>query len=352
MARAFAMDTARHLSIRGSYARWMSLPDRWITWWPGAVAAGLRLLRRHRPDVIWSTYPIATAHLIGLTLQRMSGLPWVADFRDPMKEVDPNTGEEFPEDPAIRKVNGWIEKPAVEHCRKAVFTTPGALKMYASRFPGIPQTRWTVIPNGYDEEDFTAVESSVRFDAQHNGPVVLLHSGHLYPHVRDPKCFFAALSDLRRAGRVTPATLKVVLRASGFDDLYRPQLESLGIADMVFLEPPISHQQSIIETLKADGLLIFQAINCNQQIPGKLYEYLRTRRPILAIADRGGDTAEVLRAEGIDSISSLHSKTDIAEGLMKFLSTLRNGNHRPRSVEQYSRRARTQELAQLLDSVA
>src|SRR3990170_1185865 len=84
VTRAFALDAARHLSFRGSYFRFTALPDRWASWWLGAVPAGLRLIRAHRPDIIWSTYPIATAHLIGLTLHRLSGIPWVADFRDPM----------------------------------------------------------------------------------------------------------------------------------------------------------------------------------------------------------------------------------------------------------------------------
>src|SRR5262245_14690091 len=347
VARAFALDTARHLAFRGSYLKCMSLPDRWISWWPGAVTTGLGLLHRHKPDLIWSTYPIATTHLIGLTLQRLSGLPWVADFRDPMKEVDPKTGEEFPEDPTTRRVNGWIEKLTLKHCRRAVFTTPGTLKMYSSRFPAIPLTRWAVIPNGYDEEDFVTAERAVRVRPRSDDPVCLLHSGLLYPYVRDPSCFFAALSQLRRTEQVTPATLKIVLRASGFDHLYRPQLQSLGINDIVFLEPAMSHQESLVEMISADGLLIFQAANCNWQIPAKLYECLRAQRPILAITDRAGDTADVLRSEGINSIVSLNSKDEIAEGLMKFISVVRNGKQTTRPVEHYSRKARTRELALL-----
>ena len=88
-ARAFALDTARHLSFRGAYPQWMAIPDRWVTWWPSAVGIGASLIRKHRPQAIWSTFPIATAHMIGLALHRVSGLPWVADFRDPMVEVDP-----------------------------------------------------------------------------------------------------------------------------------------------------------------------------------------------------------------------------------------------------------------------
>jgi glycosyltransferase involved in cell wall biosynthesis len=350
VTRAFALDTARHLTFRGSYLRWMSLPDRWISWWPFGIKTGLHLLKAHRPDVIWSTYPIATTHLIGLTLQRLSGLPWVADFRDPMKEVDPRTGEEFPEDPSTRRVHGWIERPTLKHCRRAVFTTPGTLEMYDRRFKEIPDTRWAIIPNGYDEEDFTAAERAA-IQPRAGGPAVLVHSGVLYPYVRDPTAFFAALADLRKAGRITPASVKIVLRATAFDDLYRPQLRTLGIDDVVFLEPQISHQDSLVEMLNADGLLIFQAANCNWQIPAKLYECLRAKRPIFALTDREGDTAQVLRSEGFNSIVPLNSKAEIAEGLLNFLSTLKRQQYQPHAVEHYSRKARTGELARLLDSV-
>src|SRR5712664_704149 len=60
--RAFALDAARHLVFGRHYSRWLALPDRWGSWWPGGVVAGLRLVRRYRPAVLWSTYPIATAH--------------------------------------------------------------------------------------------------------------------------------------------------------------------------------------------------------------------------------------------------------------------------------------------------
>src|SRR5262245_53003073 len=72
VTRAFALDAGRHLAVRGVTLRILKQPDRWATWWLGAVLAGWRLIRRHRPRAIWSTYPIATAHLIGLTLHRLT----------------------------------------------------------------------------------------------------------------------------------------------------------------------------------------------------------------------------------------------------------------------------------------
>lgn len=351
--RAFALDTARHLSFRGAYPRWMAMPDRWMTWWPSAVAIGTALIQKYRPDVIWSTYPIATAHLIGLTLQRWSRLPWIADFRDPMTERDPVTGEEFPRDPLVRKVSAWIEAHTVQYCSRAVFTTPGTLRMYAERFSETPEHRWGLIPNGYDEEDFADAEHNLCPRKLPGKPVVLVHSGVLYPSERDPSSFFQALSDLRRAGQVSASTLKIILRAAGHEDYHRTNLRALGIEDIVSLEPPIPHRRALCEMLEAHGLLIFQATNCNRQIPAKAYECLRARRPIFAMTDPTGDTAALLRAEGVESIVRLDSKEEIAKGLMTFLAMLSNGNeHRRPPVDSHSRKARTRELAELLDSVA
>jgi hypothetical protein len=350
VSRAFALDSARHLAFRGAYPKWIALPDRWVSWWPSAVALGFRLLREYRPHVIWSTFPIATSHLIGLSLHRLSRTPWVADFRDPMTEVDPQTGEQFPTDPAIRKANSWIEGPTVKHCTRAVFTTPGTRLMYAAHFPEVPRERWTVIPNGYDEEDFADAERSIT-PRPAGGPAVLVHSGLLYPDARNPRPFFEAVADLLRAERIQPATLKIILRASGYPDLYRPQLRELGIDSIVSLEPAVSYRQALAEMLSADGLLIFQAANCNWQIPAKLYECLRARRPIFALTDPQGDTATVLKTEG-GTIARLNSKRDIAAGLLKFLSTLADRKDVVNSrIESYSRKSRTRELAEVLDSV-
>jgi len=193
VSRAFALDTARHLAFRGKYLKWMALPDRWSSWWLSGVPAGLALIRKHKPQVIWSTYPIATAHLIGLTLHRLSGIPWIADFRDSMSEDD------YPSDPTVRKVYRWIESQTVKSCDRAVFTTPGAFRMYSLRYPEIQMCRWAVIPNGYDEEDFILAQRLVApKEVITHGQITLVHSGVLYPSERSPLAFFSALAELRR----------------------------------------------------------------------------------------------------------------------------------------------------------
>src|SRR5262249_4637892 len=157
------------------YPRWAALPDRYVTWWLGAVPAGLRLIKRLRPQVIWSTFPVATAHLIGLTLHRITGIPWVADFRDSMTE------EDYPTDPLQRRAHIWIERRVVAEASRLVFTARSAVAMYRSRYPNLGSERCARIANGYDEKDFEALVSSAAVVRLSDRPLRLIHSGLIYP---------------------------------------------------------------------------------------------------------------------------------------------------------------------------
>jgi glycosyltransferase involved in cell wall biosynthesis len=347
--RAFALDTARHLSLRGTYPQWLALPDRWWSWWIGAVPAGLRLIRKLKPDALWSTYPIATAHFIAYTLHRMTGIPWVADFRDPM--VEPG----YPSNPIERAAFERIERVTLKHCERAVFASSGALRLCAERHPDIPQSRLTIIENGYDEPSFAAAAHAAGRARSSGGAVVLVHSGIVYPSERDPRPFFAALSALGRNGTIRPGQLKVVLRATGHDDYLRGLIARDGIEGLVSLEPSLPYREALAEMMAADALLVLQAANCNNQVPAKLYEYLRARRPILALTDPGGDTATVLRSAGIDTIARLDSQEEISQLLVRFLELLRMQRApvaHEAAIAAASRRSRTMELASLLNAVA
>ncbi|MGH8729149.1 MAG: glycosyltransferase [Burkholderiales bacterium] len=343
--RAFALDTAKHLAWRGAYPGLFALPDRWASWWLGAVPAGLRLIRKHRPQIIWSTYPIATAHVIAATLHRVSGLPWVADFRDPM--VD----EGYPPNATQRRVYQRIERHAVLNCVRAVCTTPGTVRMYESRFPKVPASRFSLIGNGYDEENF-AFAGNIEKSRARGSQTVLLHSGVLYPSERDPRPLFAALSELLRGGVIFAGTLKIVLRATGHDDYLKKLIAEFEIADLIELAPPIGYHAALSEMLSADALLVMQASNCNHQIPAKLYEYFRARRPILALTDLAGDTAATVNDAAGGVIVPLDSKPAIVSEFPRFLQMVRKGRApiaTPGKVVQYSRKARTAELADLFD---
>jgi hypothetical protein len=354
VTRAFALDSARHFAIRGRYLSWTSLPDRWVSWALGAIPAGLRLIRRYRPAAIWSTYPVATAHLIGMALHRLTGIPWVADFRDPMTEVDAITGKNHPGDPRLWQVRRWIESRTVRACSRAVLVTKGSLRIHSQRYADLPSSHWAVVGNGYDEQIFAKADQPTSHQGSRS-PLVLLHSGVLYPTPdRDPSALLTAIGQLRSAGRISAADLKVVLRASGHDQRYLKQIREQGIEDIVALEPPISYTAALTEMLSADGLLLFQGYTSNPAIPAKLYEYLRARRPILAMVDSDGDTAGVLRKAGVGRIVPLESSEKIAVALMEFVQGLRSGREPVASdleVRSHSRESRAAELAAVLDSV-
>jgi hypothetical protein len=184
---------------------------------------------------------------------------------------------------------------------------------------------------------------------------VLVHSGIVYPSERDPRPFFAALSELCANGGIKRGELKVVLRATGSDDYLRGLIARHDIDGIVTLEPALPYRAALAEMLASDGLLLLQAAICNNQVPAKLYEYLRARRPILALTDPAGDTAAVLRNAGIDTIARLDSKEEISQLLVRFLELLRR-QRAPvageATVVAASRRARTIELSRLLDAVA
>lgn len=348
--RAFGLDTSRHLAIAGKYFHWMAQPDRWISWWPGAVWTGMRMIKRYKPAAIMSTFPIATAHRIGLSLQKRSGLPWIADFRDSMTEPG------YPRDPLTWKIQRKLEEEVVRHCTKAVFTTEPTKQMYAERYPEYPESRWAVVENGFDEENFQNAEAELEpAPLGSPGQITLVHSGVLYPQERDPRPFFAALGALKRSGSIDSKGLRITLRATGSDDFYRPMITELGIDDIVKLEPVVAYRDALQEMLRADGLLLFQGSVCNHQIPAKIYEYYRAGKPILALVDPAGITAEMLRDEGVPDIVDIKNSESIANTLINLLSGLRSGERSgvpPEAAGRNSRKARSAELAKLLNQLA
>jgi glycosyltransferase involved in cell wall biosynthesis len=343
VVRAPAFDTARHLSIGGRYPGFLARPDRWVSWLPGAFLAGMKIIKRYKPDVIWSTYPIATAHLIGDSLHRHSGLPWVADFRDPMAQ------EGYPTDPRIWKSFKKIEERAVNNATLCTFTTPGAAHMYSGRYPHAAN-RLAIVENGYDEESFLGL--TLDEEPLIEGKKTILHSGIVYPSERDPTQLFLAIRALIDSGRISPRNFCLRFRAPAHEALLKNMIDKLGLNDCVEIGAPIAYRDALSEMLRADILLIMQASNCNDQIPAKLYEYLRAGRPILALTDPTGDTANVLRQAGINAISPLDQADLIRDALLKILHNPQDGTMPTQlAVEECSRRNRTRQFASLLDKL-
>lgn len=347
VVRTSAFDAAKSFSLGGWYPGILEWPDRFSSWVLSATLAGIRLLRYRHYDTIFSTYPIASAHLVGYLLSRYSKKPWVADFRDPMLlPTHPDTS-------LRRHAHGWIEERTIRYCSVALFTNEAAKTAYEKKYNHSPRGEFHVIENGFDEEIFRcASERNSRTNIKTAGLIRIVHSGTLYPEHRDPEALLRAIRlFVDEVGDKSP-TIEFVFRATGYDSLYRSMISDLGLVGVVTLASPISYVESVKEMLNADGLLLIQGSSCNDQIPAKIYEYFSVGKPILALTDPIGATASCLETAEIPVTNSSHGPQKIYEQLAEFIGSISSGSaERYRfngNPDLYSREQRGMELHQVL----
>jgi glycosyltransferase involved in cell wall biosynthesis len=346
VVRPWAWDASRHFAFRGKYWLATALPDRWSTWVPFALLAGWWQVRRLRPRALFSTYPLASAHLIGAGLQRLTGLPWVADIRDPM------TGMGSAARGVRHRLYRWIETLVARRAAAVVFATAEAREEFQHNFPEVPAARLRVIENGYDEGDFLAAANAKV--ARDSRALVLVHSGLLSPDTRSPIPFFEALAKLLPDGHFNGQPVQVVFRASHSETVHRPVAERLGLSAVVRWEGGLPYRAALAEMLAADGLLIFQGHQHDSQIPAKIYEYCRAGRPVMGLIGVGGKTARFMADEGLLHLAPLLEVDAIVPVLRQFLTQLQDGTAPVvplARAQQFSREFRTAELAAVLDAV-
>jgi glycosyltransferase involved in cell wall biosynthesis len=342
--RCWALDSRRHLSLRGRHLDVLATPDRWLTWTPAGVLRGAALARSVAAAAICSTYPIATAHLVGFGISRLTGLPWVADLRDPMLQPD------FPDGWLRRRSFGFIERLIMRHAHTVVVTTPGAAAYYRDRFPHTDAKRIVVVENGYDDFGLGNIPVPA---PEASKALVLLHSGLIYRKERNPDRFFTALR--RVLDDPEMPRVRLVLRAPGGELPLAAIAAQHGLAETIEILPPLPYREALAEMMAADGLLVLQSKECNYQIPAKTYEYLYARKPVIGITDPRGDTGQLLAGFGVEAIAALEDASAIEAMLRRCLPRLRNADFPCPSAEAVaplSRRARTAEFARVLDQAA
>lgn len=346
VCRAWGIDTRKRLSLWGRYPLSLAIPDRWQSWILGGYVAGSSVIKRWRPDLLMSTYPIASAHVIGYLLKRRFRIPWVVELRDPMLQAN------YPKTRIERWAFRKVEEFVFSHADRIIVTTPGCRRMYQERFPDPSFPSISVISNGFDHELFPNSIEAVELSDER--PLVFLHSGLLYPHERNPTAFFEAIRRLLADGMFDRIKAEFHFRAPGHEEAYRQKVSELGIGSVIRILPSVPYVEALAEIQRADALMLFQAENCNDQIPAKAYEYLRAGRPILALTDPIGDTANLLRSVGLDAIAKLEDADAIEQLLSTFLPRLRSGLAYvapDTEIARFSRQNLTAELADLLDDV-
>ncbi len=278
-------DAARLAGIRSLLKRRLLIPDGQIGWLPHATYAALRVLRREPVAAIYSSFPPGSAHLLGLLLKRLTGLPWVADFRDSWiyDPLDPALAEL----PYRRAAEQRMERRVVETADVVVAATDITADRLRCSYPGRAGAI-RVITNGFDPADYAGVRAVPA--APGSGPMRLVHAGSFtasHPQ-RSLDPLLAALRILQQRDAAWTERLRLVL-AGHLTAAETAAAAELTAAGTIELTGRVSHHQALALQAGAHILVLvdhprpWPASN----VPGKLYEYLAFGRPILAICGPG-----------------------------------------------------------------
>tara|TARA_R110001599_G_scaffold229345_2_gene428521 strand:- start:35 stop:1243 length:1209 start_codon:yes stop_codon:yes gene_type:complete len=333
--RAFALDVSVHLSIKGKYLGFLEDPDKMAPWFYHGWRVGMSMIKEHEPDVIWSTFPISTAHKIALKLKLKTGKPWVADFRDPLHS---HCEENYKN---ITKQAKTIDEDTLTYADLVVFATQKMRDLYHRAYPQFDGKKLVVIENGYDDDYFENIVKKKLIGSA----FTMLYSGALYPLGRDPLPLFKAISCLLRSEKISKANFKLRFRGSGDGVNYESDIAKFNLKDIVEFLPSISFSDSIQEMKNADGLLVLQGRNFNNQIPGKLYEYIATGNPILGLVGKGGATEDLIN----DLSNGFSVEESDVESIKDAIMNLMLGGFTPNTdYIKYSRSNKASELVELL----
>jgi glycosyltransferase involved in cell wall biosynthesis len=276
---------------RGALSRLASLyetllnwPDSRVGWLPFALAAARKTLASWSPEVLFASAPPFTALLAGHVLSRRHGVPWVAEFRDRWWD-DPY----YPPTPWRRKMEAALERRIVANAAGLTTVSEPWARTYAQRYA----KPTVVVYNGYDPSDYDA---ALCLGSPNGACLRIVYTGRIYPGRRDPSALFKALRLLEK-----PARVRVEFYGSQPSRIL-PIADRYGVRGSVQIHPHVPYSEAVRAQQAADVLLFMQWNDPREQgnVPGKLFEYLAARRPILGLGLEDGVAALIVseRAAG------------------------------------------------------
>ena len=286
----------------GSITRWsrikdfitdlLALPDESIGWFPFALLAGFRAMWFGRPDLIYAIGKPWTALLIGLTLKLVSRRPLVVDFMDPWLGNTMSPTKAL----SLEKVERFMEWLVLRWADFVVANTAELAQDLANRYP-LVKDKCAVIPCGYDEEDFRKDLGQPVIKTNSKGKFIVTHIGSFY-YKRSPVNFLKAVKLLFEKQLINPNDFAVnFIGVVAEED---PELNALlkdpALQKCISNSGWVSHGEAIATLFFSDVLLLIQPETL-LQIPAKLYEYVATEKPILALCHPKGAVASILKRE-------------------------------------------------------
>lgn len=317
--------------IRANYF----IPDARKFWIQPSVKFLTKFLNKHHIDVVITTGPPHSMHLIGYELKKKFPIKWISDFRDPWTEID-----YFHQLPHTKKTiakHSQLEKKVIDKS-DAVIVVGNTMKEKFLQF----KNEIDLITNGFDDQN-------INFSQGLDTTFSLTHIGMMNSD-RNPKILWQALEEICHTNFEFKKALKIKL----IGKIDAVVLEDLKVFDDDIVEciPYVNHQEVAKYQSSSQVLLL-----CINKVPsakgivtGKIFEYLQAKRPILAIGPEEGDAAKILADTNAGVIIDFDNKDKLKEELLLLYQKFQNNDltSHSKEIEQYHRRNLTEQLASVI----
>lgn len=311
--------------IRGNFF----IPDPRVSWVKPSIVYLEKYLATHPVDVIVTTGPPHSMHLIGLGLKKSMGTRWIVDIRDPWSKLD--FLDSFYISPSNRKKYEAMESEVLQHCDKVIATSPS---MHSLLMP-FDINKFTPVTNGYDSDDFVDNQEHTK----HTTSRKIYHAG-LLNSVRNPSKLWEALDALKGQGEDFHLHLAGNIDIGVIADLQSKSHLPKGVK----IEGYKSHQDVLQDYAASDILLLLvnNTDNARVNIPGKLFEYIATGLPILMIGDPRSDAAQIIKEGGYGAVYN-YSDTIPPTDIIKLFATPKK-DVQADQIQKYARLQLTRDL--------
>jgi glycosyltransferase involved in cell wall biosynthesis len=343
LAALVPADTTTFLPVPHPRGYWGKINRRFapdMLWRHRMWRAALTAIRDHRPDALVSSYPTEIIHELGLALKKRTGLPWIADFRDPLATM---RLQKTP--PREMRWITQVERDTIALADRVVGNTPIFTDALRQAYPQCA-SKISTITNGYDPEAFTGIAKAPTRDR-----LSILYTGELY-FGRDPRAFLDALAELHADPSAPKMGLDFVGRWAQEYDL-PTFVRARGLGDLVTIGGVIPYGACLRKTMEADILLLVHTPGYAHGLPAKIFEYIGAKRPILVLTEKAGDIGWVLREAGVlHRVAPIGDRAAIRQAMLELAQEIRRGT--PVSTgdaSSFTRAAMARRFADLLDAL-
>ncbi|MBQ0769632.1 MAG: glycosyltransferase family 4 protein [Bizionia sp.] len=320
------------LYVRGNFF----IPDARKGWIKPSVVYLSTYISDYKIDTIITSGPPHSLHLIGLKLQEDLGVQWIADFRDPWTSIGYH--KKLKLTVPSQKKHKELEKKVLTKANKIIVTSNNTKK----EFQRITEQPITVITNGYDVEQSPVITMDINFTLSHIGSFL---------SERNPEMLWKVLQDLRQEDEGFKKDFELKLVGAVSDSVLQ-SISKNGLNDCLCNIGYVSHNEAVMFQ-KQTQLLLLVEIDSDETkaiIPGKLFEYMVSERPILAIGPIDSDVEDILKETNTGSYFNYDDYEALKSGIKTHYEMFKTGNLKSHAIglQKYSRRNLTQSLAELL----